>query len=114
VYTTLSETSAMNGRWRATVLMIVFALFCVPPLVRATGPLESTSTPLLRLNRGVDVPESKCRVAPQTDQVVAAGAMREVSPVGRPIFLDLFAEPLVPGVSRSPAALRGPPSVSLA
>ena len=111
--TTPAELHAGSTRTGATIVAIIFALLIVPSLVRAAGPFapNDSSAPLLRLNRGVDVPESKCRVVGASDHVaiIDAHTAQENQCVERTVFQRLSAEPL-PDTPVSPSlVLRGPP-----
>jgi len=112
VFTAQTQIVAVNRRTCATIVAIVLTLLVVPALVRAAGPLTGNNTPLLRLNRGVDVPESKCRIAGAPDEIAItlAHRVREMRPVVRRPLPVPAAEPLVEIPFRSPAVLRGPPA----
>jgi hypothetical protein len=112
VFTAQTQIVAVNRRTCATIVAIVLTLLVVPALVRAAGPLTGNNTPLLRLNRGVDVPESKCRIAGAPDEIAITRAhkVREMRPVVRRPLPMPAAEPLVESPFRSPAVLRGPPA----
>jgi hypothetical protein len=112
VFTAQTEIVAANKRTCATIVAMVLTLLIVPALVRAAGPLAGNTTPLLRLNRGVDVPESKCRIAGAPDQIAITRAhrVREMRSVVRRPLLVPDAEPLAESPFRSPAVLRGPPA----
>jgi hypothetical protein len=113
VLTAPVDIPANRKRISATIAGIVLALLVVPTLVRAAGPLEPNdhSAPLLRLNRGVDVPESKCRVTGASDHVamIDAHTAREIRWFERTIFQRFSAEPLSESPIRPPSVLRGPP-----
>jgi hypothetical protein len=107
------EIYADNKRIYATVIAIVLALLVVPSLVRAAGPLAPNEgrAPLLRLNRGVDVPETKCRVIGTSDHVamIDAHTAQEIQWFERTVFQRFSIEPLLDSPLRPPSVLRGPP-----
>jgi hypothetical protein len=101
------------GRFRSAIFLLILVMFCVPPLVRATDLLKAgTSSPLkIRLNRGFNVPQTKCRVTPPpaqpvailaTEVVVSTQTLTAASP-------DDEALPASPP-HQSPTDLRGPPA----
>lgn len=110
------EVYADNKRTCATIVAIVFVLLVVPSLVRAAGPLtpNDRSAPLLRLNRGVDGPESKCRVvgvgSSEHVAMIDAHTAQEIQWFERTVFQRFSIEPL-PGNPLRPSSsvLRGPP-----
>ena len=108
-----AEVLAGSKRTCATIVAIVFALLVVPSLVRASGPLapNDSSAPILRLNRGVDVPESKCRVIGTSDHVaiIDAHTVQEIRWFERTVFQRFFVDPLPDHPFRRPPVLRGPP-----
>lgn len=96
-------------RFRA--LVIVAALVCLPPLVRATQPLDPGSGPQpIRLNRGFAAPEAKAQVAPPSQIVIARAITRDAPQVPelthppRPVGDAIPDSP-----DASPDTLRGPP-----
>jgi hypothetical protein len=113
VVTTPAELHAGSTRTGATIVAIIFALLIVPSLVRAAGPFapNDSSAPLLRLNRGVDVPESKCRVVDTSDHVaiIDAHTAQEIRWFERTVFQRFSADPLPDSPFRRPPVLRGPP-----
>jgi hypothetical protein len=113
VSTVRADISSGHKRVSATIVAIVFALLVVPPLVRAAGALapNDNSAPLLRLNRGVDVPESKCRVIDTSDHVAIfdAHTAQEIQWFERTVFQRCSTEPLPEASRRPPSVLRGPP-----
>jgi hypothetical protein len=113
VLTAPLDIPASSKRISATVIAIVLALLVVPTLVRAAGPLESDDhrAPLLRLNRGVDVPESKCRVTGASDHVaiIDAHTSQEIRWFARTVYRRFSTEPLPGSPLRPPSVLRGPP-----
>jgi len=99
------------ARMRSWITALVIALVLVPPLVRATQTLDSPSPTAIRLNRGFDAPETKCRVVPP----LAAVARLAPEPVPSPLAAlrghERVETPLAVGRHDSPPdALRGPPS----
>ena len=107
------DIPATSKRISATIAALVLALLVVPTLVRAAGPLapDDHSAPLLRLNRGVDVPESKCRVTGASDHVaiIDAHTAQEIRWFERTVFQRFSTEPLTESPLRPPSVLRGPP-----
>lgn len=107
------EIYADHKRTYATIIAIIFALLVVPSLVRAAGPLVPNDghAPLLRLNRGVDVPETKCRVVDTSDHVaiIDAHTAQEIQWFERTVFQRFSTEPLLESPLRPPSVLRGPP-----
>ena len=91
--------------------LLVITLLCMPTLVRATQSLVRDSASI-RLNRGFDAPESKCRVIPPAAPAFAAALAVTTVPAPRVV---LAAHPVTPSLASSqhetsPAVLRGPPS----
>jgi hypothetical protein len=113
VLTAAPEIYADTKRLYATVIAVVFALLVVPSLVRAAGPLAPNEgrAPLLRLNRGVDVPESKCRVVGTSEHVVLIDAhtAQQIRWFERTVFQRFSIEPLPDSPLVPPSVLRGPP-----
>lgn len=111
--TTAAELDAGSQRTCATIIAIILTLLIVPSLVRAAGPLvpNDSSAPLLRLNRGVDVPESKSRIVATSDHVaiIDAHTAQEIRWFERSIFQRFSADPVPESPFRRPAVLRGPP-----
>src|SRR5262249_57420604 len=97
----------------ATIVALVLALLVVPTLVRASGPLAPIdhSAPLLRLNRGVAGPESKCRVTDASDHVaiIDAHTVEEIRSFERTVFQRFATDPLPDSPLPPPSVLRGPP-----
>jgi hypothetical protein len=110
---TPAELDAGRTRTGATIVAIIFTLLIVPSLVRAAGPLapNDSSAPLLRLNRGVDVPESKCRVVGTSEHValIDAHTAQEIQWFERTVFQRFSIEPLPDSPLVQPSVLRGPP-----
>lgn len=97
------------------MLLLVAALITLPSLVRATQHVSASqdSSPI-RLNRGFDQPQAKCRVAPPDDQVVVRSASFDDAVVPHAPRIAPIDEPIAasPPVSVSDP-LRGPPSTFL-
>jgi hypothetical protein len=113
VQTAPLDTASRTRRLSATIIAVVVALLIVPTLIRAAGPLvpDDHGAPLLRLNRGVDVPESKCRVTGAFDHVaiIDAHTVREIRWFERTVFQRCSADPLPDSPPSRPPVLRGPP-----
>jgi hypothetical protein len=113
VLTAPPEVYADNKRTCATIVAIILALLVVPSLVRAAGPLAPNDgrAPLLRLNRGVDVPESKCRAVDTSDHVaiIDAHTAQEIQWFERTVYQRFSIEPLPDSPLRPSSVLRGPP-----
>jgi hypothetical protein len=113
VVTTPAEVHAGSKRTGATIVAIIFALLVVPSLVRAAGPLapNDSRAPLIRLNRGVDVPESKCRAVASSDHIaiIDVHTAQEIRGFERTVFQRLSADPVPDSPLRRPPVLRGPP-----
>jgi hypothetical protein len=110
-----TEIVAIARRTRVTIVAIILALLCAPPLVRAAGSLDaSTGTPLLRLNRGVDIPETKCRIAAAAIviAVVNPATIRDLPSLQRAVFLIVSAQPPAITPALPTTFFRGPPSAS--
>ena len=98
------------------MLLLVAALVALPSLVRATQHVSASqdSTPI-RLNRGFDQPQAKCRPAPPDAPIVVPSALLSATIVPRMPRIAPVDEPLP--VSRwipVPEPPRGPPSIVLA
>ena len=109
----MADTPASNASRRAScawVALIVATLVLVPTLVRATQTMAGSASTSIRLNRGFDVPESKCRVAPP---VAPVSAPIELEAVSRATFEAERSSDVVPRPQSqhdaSPQVLRGPP-----
>jgi len=104
----------MSRSWHVLIALLIATLVCVPPLVRATQKLDSaasSSSLSIRLNRGFDAPETKCKVPPPAASSLRPFVDDEVAP---PLevtqgYVDVVAFP-VSQYESSPDALRGPPS----
>src|SRR5437870_1519053 len=74
----VSSSRTILRHVRVCGVLLVAALFFVPPLVRATQHLYrgTTSSPL-RLNRGFDAPKTKCQVAPPGDVALGSIVLEE-------------------------------------
>ncbi|HEX4346574.1 MAG TPA: hypothetical protein VHZ73_03335 [Vicinamibacterales bacterium] len=96
------------GTW---VALIIATLVLMPSLVRATQSLRH-DTPCIRLNRGFNSPESKCRVQPPSPPVAAPIVI--VSAVPAVVLSQPGAISLVETQHDTPpAVLRGPPPLSI-
>jgi hypothetical protein len=108
-----AEVLTANKRTCATIGTIIFALVVVPLLVRTAGPItpEDGRAPLLCLNRGVDVPESKCREIGASNHlaIIDARTASEICCLER-IPLRRDSNELLTETPLSPSSvLRGPP-----
>jgi hypothetical protein len=102
-----------TGRCRAPIFLLIVVMFCVPPLVRATDLLKGgTSSPLkFRLNRGFDVPQTKCRVSPPATRPAATPATELAASIQLVTSTRPDDEALPPSpYDQSPTVLRGPPA----
>jgi len=104
----------MSRSARAWIALLIATLVFVPPLVRASQTLDrtpSSSALSIRLNRGFDAPETKCRVAPPPTAavsfVVCEASVPPLDVVGS--HRGDIALP-VGQYDSPPDALRGPPS----
>src|SRR5438876_7529592 len=107
------ESSETASHWqRAVIVVLVLAVMWVPPLVRGTDSLKGSPTPLLRLNRGFDVPELKSRLVPPTGQPLVKPLTRQTAPL-RALSAASVLREAIPGrpSARSPHVLRGPPAL---
>jgi hypothetical protein len=97
----------------ATVVAIIFALVVVPSLLRTAGPImpDDGTAPLLRLNRGVDVPESKCREMGTSNHfaIIDARTAREIRCLERIALQPDSSERLTETPLSPSSVLRGPP-----
>src|SRR5213080_4520259 len=112
-----TEPSTRAGLWlRAVSIALVAVVFCVPPLVRATDHVGAgTTSPLkLRLNRGFNVPETKCRVTPPPAESASLLAADEVTPPRTMSGAPAFDPAIAPSPHHpSPEVLRGPPATRI-
>lgn len=94
---------------QAGIVVIIAALFVVPPIVRATSRVGSSSP--IRLNRGFETPPAKADVLTSLEQVAVLTPLHiPEAPLGarRP---SRFVEPtLVAQCDRVPDLERGPPA----
>jgi hypothetical protein len=108
----------MNGEYgahkrrgfQAWITLLVSMLVLVPTLVRATQALDPGATPpSIRLNRGFDAPESKCRITPPSAPLAVPPAFEWSAPAK--VEFAFFADAPLPQAQRdvSPQVLRGPP-----
>jgi len=103
------QTGASQGR--VVVILLVLAVVSIPVLVRATDSLKESPTPLLRLNRGFNGPETKSRLTPPAAQPVEAPEAEPPSAPGTGPDATSLDEPLPDRLlDGSPDALRGPPA----
>src|SRR6266566_1583708 len=76
------EFSETASHWhRAVIVLLVLAVLCVPPLVRATDSLKQSPTPLLRLNRGFSAPETKSKLTPPPARPLDAPVADQTAPL---------------------------------
>jgi hypothetical protein len=97
---------------QAGIVVIIAALFVVPPIVRATFPIGA-STPI-RLNRGFETPPAKAGVLTTLEQaavLVSLGVPRERSATVRHPHLVVAA--IVHQADRAPDLERGPPAIHI-
>src|SRR6266567_2443979 len=107
------EFSETASHWhRAVTVLLVLAVLCVPPLVRATDSLKQSPTPLLRLNRGFSAPETKSRLTPPPARPLDAPVADQTAPLQTAHAAPVLNETIAAQPSdRSPDALRGPPTL---
>jgi hypothetical protein len=109
-----TNTSTVTRGYRNSVLFVVIAgLLVVPPIVRATATITSSSP--IRLNRGFETAPSKGNVVTSPEQASAPGSAHEPElPHVRPLLLarDDFRATVAPS-DHSPDPQRGPPAVAL-
>jgi len=95
---------------RACALFVVITLLVVPALLRATQSFATnTGNSSIRLNRGFDAPESKCKVTPPAAVMAAIRvpeptAERSEQSYNAGVDLIVVSQHDVP-----PDAFRGPP-----
>jgi hypothetical protein len=112
---TLNLATGTAGRFRAAVFLLVVTMFSVAPLVRATDHLrgEGGQPPLLRLNRGFNLPQTKARLLPPpaVEHIQTIGTYEgSLPPVPDTVLcLDEAVPDSAP--QASPDTLRGPPPV---
>ena len=94
-------------------LLLVGVLLVLPSLVRVTQHVSASqdSAPI-RLNRGFDQPQAKCRVAPPDDHIVLHSeavddAVVAHAPAAAPVVEERI--PVLPAIP-APEPLRGPPA----
>jgi hypothetical protein len=92
------------------IAVIVAALFIVPPFVRATFPIGSSSSPI-RLTRGFETPPSKADV-PSLEQVAGVISLRAPEdPRAAHCSPDLTESKIASQADRAPDLERGPPAI---
>jgi hypothetical protein len=97
---------------RSVGLILVAILLALPSMVRATQHVSASrdSAPI-RLNRGFDQPQARCRVAPPGDHVVIRSAVTTTPIITRAPCIAAVQEPIPVSPSVAvPDPLRGPPS----
>jgi len=95
---------------RACALFVVITLLVVPAFLRATQPFPTnTSTSSIRLNRGFDAPESKCRVTPPAAPIAAVHVPEPAPERSEPGYSDGVDLIAVSQHDIPPDAFRGPP-----
>jgi hypothetical protein len=109
---TNASTVVIRGRRVGVLLVVIAALFLVPPIVRATSSIKSSSP--IRLNRGFETPPSKADAATSLERSAEPVSIREPEPP------HTVRRPLSRGESRvatpsdhSPDPQRGPPTDTL-
>jgi hypothetical protein len=109
----LTNTSTVTRRRRNSVLFFVIAaLFVVPPIVRATATIKSSSP--IRLNRGFETPPSKGDVVMSLEQAITpASTYRPEQPHVGPRLFTRDNTHIVAQSDRSPDPQRGPPSITV-
>jgi hypothetical protein len=103
-------STAAARRVRLFVSFVVVALVLVPALVRATHSFDGDATKTIRLNRGFDAPESKCRVAPPASAAVHIAVLAFASPTDSIILVPTDESRPVAIDTARPRTPRGPPS----
>ena len=103
------------ARWiRVAALALVAVMVLMPPLVRATQHVTDVAASQIRLNRGFDLPETRCHITPSLTQpslaAVVAPSIQEL-PVLAPGVDDESLPDAPTTVPFDP--LRGPPSIHI-
>ena len=109
----LTNTSTVTRRRRNSVLFFVIAaLFVVPPIVRATATIKSSSP--IRLNRGFETPPSKGDVVTSLEQATTPASTLPAGTAARRASAGLARQHphVVAPSDRSPDPQRGPPSIT--
>ena len=103
-------STAAARRVRLWISFVVVTLALCPALVRATHSFDGDATKTIRLNRGFDAPESKCRVAPPVSAAVHVAVFAFVSPTDSSILVPTDDLRPVAIDAVRPRTPRGPPS----
>lgn len=113
----MAATSPVTSAGRTTLawsLLVIATLMLLPTLVRATQSFDARAgSSSIRLNRGFDSPESKCK-APAPDTVaIAAIVVEYAAPPVRREFPRASDPHPVSQQELPPDPFRGPPSLPL-
>jgi hypothetical protein len=104
------------ARWiRVAAFALIGLMVLMPPLVRATQRVTDNAASQIRLNRGFDLPETRCDITPTLTQPAIAAIVASLNQESR-ILAPSAEDDSLPG---SPATLpfdplRGPPSNHIA
>jgi hypothetical protein len=100
---------------RFSVALLVVALLLVPPLVRSVQRIDDSQSAqsLIRLTRGFDAPETKCRIAPPSFDSMIDVFVTHAPEIARVVeHAAPGDEPLpAPRFETGPDPLRGPPAL---
>jgi RES domain-containing protein len=103
------------ARWiRVAAFALIALMVLMPPLVRATQHVTDVAASQIRLNRGFDLPETRCNVMPALTQPALAAV---VALLDQPlqILAPAAGDESLPGspVTLKFEPLRGPPSIHI-
>ncbi len=106
-------STVTRGRRTSVLFVVIAALLIVPPIVRATATIKSSSP--IRLNRGFETPPSKGNVVTLAEQASAPASPREPElPRVAPLLLaGGDVRTTVAPSDHSPDLQRGPPVIAL-
>jgi hypothetical protein len=109
----IPHTIVTRSRRHSVLFVVIAALFVVPPIVRATARIKSSSP--IRLNRGFETPPSKGDVVASLEPIAASASTHEPErpPVRPQLRSRDDARPVVVPSERAPDPQRGPPAVTL-
>jgi hypothetical protein len=109
-----TNVSAITTRRRriGVLSIVIAALFVVPPIVRATATIKSSSP--IRLNRGFETPPAKGDVMSSLERIAEPASMHEPEPpqVGQRVLSRDDSRVVAP-FDHAPNLERGPPAVTL-
>jgi hypothetical protein len=101
--------TVVTRRRQVGIVVIIAALFVVPPIVRATSPVGSSSP--IRLNRGFETPPVKAGVLMSLEEVAALVSLGiPQAPLTARRSPRLVESTIVGQADRTPDLERGPPA----